>query len=398
MPDPPRPLAPDIAAEWALDSSIDYLNHGCFGARTRSVLAAQQAWRDRLEARPVERVDRERGSLLGAAKAAVGALLHMQPDDFGFVTNATSGIDAVLRGLRLEAGDRLVTTSHVYNAVREALRFVAERSGAEVIEAPIPFPLRGADDVLGPLDAALARPTRLVVVDHVTSPTALRLPVETIVERCRARGVPVLVDGAHAPGMLDLDVPAIGATWYAGNLHKWVCAPMGTAFLWTAPEAQTTTRPLIVSHHQRESYAAAFMWQATRDLSGWLAAPAAIEYFQAYGWDAVRRHNHDLAVWAAAHLRARWDVEPGAPDDRWLGSMATLPLPAALRERFASPEALHACLYDEHRIEVPVVPFGDRWHVRVSAQIYNRAEQYERLGEVVRGLAPSNHVGLTARH
>jgi isopenicillin-N epimerase len=308
----------------------------------------------------------------------------MRPEDFGFVTNATGGINAVLRSLRLDPGDELVTTTHVYNAIRQTMKFVAQRQGGTVHEVHVPLPVQSASDVIGPIEAVLNERTRLLVIDLVTSPTALRLPLERMIAQCAERNIDVLIDGAHAPGMIELDVPALGAAYFAGNLHKWVCAPLGTAVLWVRPDRQAGVHPTTISHFYEEGLAVEFGWQGTRDISGWLAAPAAIEYFDALGWDRVRRHNHDLAVWAQRLLTRRWDMPPVSPlDGSWLGSMATVELPPTLRGRYRTPEDLQGMLMDEHRIEVPVIDWDDRWYVRVSCQIYNRSEQYEMLAEAL---------------
>ena len=313
----------------------------------------------------------------------------MRPTDFGFVTNATEGVNAVLRGLALSAGDELLTTDHVYGAVRQTMRVAARRAGAVVREVAVPLPVGSGDDVARPLLAGLTGRTRLVVVDHVTSPTGLVFPVEAIVAGCRARGVDVLVDGAHAPGMVELDVERLGATYYAANLHKWCCAPKGAAVLWVSPDRQAEVHPTVISHNLDAGLAREFAWQGTRDKSAWLTAPAALAFLDELGWDAVRSHNHALAVWAHQHLVARWGVEPVSPSDgSRLGSMAAVRLPGrlALLDE-AGLGRLQQSLHDEHQIEVPLVPWPTGPMLRVSAQAYNVADDYRRLGEVVAGLA-----------
>ena len=227
------------------------------------------------------------------------------------------------------------------------------------------------------------------MVDHVTSPTALVFPVEKIIAGCRARGVDVLVDGAHAPGMLDLNVERLGAAYYAGNLHKWPCAPKGSAFLWMRRDRQADVHPLVLSHHLGEGFAREFGWQGTRDLSAWLTLPRALAFMADLGWDHVRRHNHDLAAWAHRLLCDRWRVEPLSPTDgALLGSMAAVPLPPPLnRMTEAEGLALQQRLYTEHRVEVPLMSWNGRWLLRVSCQVYNAPVQYERLAELVSRLA-----------
>lgn len=381
----PAPLRAGIAGEWMLEPGVAFLNHGSFGAVPRAVFDAQTEWRRRIEASPVELLGRRCAALLGEAKAAIGGLLRMRPDDFGLVTNATEGINAVVRSMNLRPGEELVATAHVYNAVRQSMRYAAARAGAAYREIDVSLPIRSGDDIAQTVLAGLSGRTRLLVVDHVTSPTGLVFPVGEIAAGCAAKGVDVLIDGAHAPGMFDLDVPAIGAAYYAGNLHKWCCAPKGCGFLWVRPDRQGAVHPAVISHHLGEGFAREFDWQGTRDITASLTAPAAIEFMERLGWDAVRAHNRALAAWAHRLLCARFEVEPiSPPDGSLLGSMATVRLPAAFQS-MTEPlgEALQQRMYTEHRIEVPIIRWEDGWFLRVSCQAYNTAAEYQRLADAV---------------
>ncbi len=385
---PPKPLGTDLLSHWLLDPAVTFLNHGCFGATPRAVLEAQTAWRRRLETHPVELLDRGRRELLVEPKRDIGAFIGADPDDFGFVTNATGGVNAVLRSLRFEPGDEIVTTDHVYNAVRQTVRYIARESNARSINVAVPLPASSPGRIADTIAAALTGRTRLVLIDHIGSSTAVVFPVKQIIELCKTRGIDVLVDGAHAPGMVELDVADLGAAYYTGNLHKWVCAPKGAAFLWVRPDRQAGVRPNTISHFLDEGLAEEFQWQGTRDITAWLCAPAAIDFMRQFGWDNVRRHNHELAVWAQAMLSRRWQVPASTPaDGSMLGSMATLPLPEGVRDGFADTAALITHLYDHNRIEVPIIDWNDRWWVRVSCQMYNEPSQYERLAESVMELA-----------
>jgi len=389
---PPDPLASGIRSKWMLDDSIDFLNHGCFGARLRRVYEAQEQWRARFEARPVHVLDRHRDELLADAKSPLGAFLGMRPDDFGFVTNATDGINAVLRSLRFQAGDELVTTSHVYNAVRLTMRHLAERVGLVYREVDLPLPLASDDEVVETIAAALTDRTRVLIVDHVTSPTAALLPIERLIALGAERDIDVIVDGAHAPGMLPLNVQALDAPFYVGNLHKWLCAPPGAAFLWVRPDRQAEIHPTVISHFLGEGLGPEFSWQGTRDYSSWMTVQTAITEMDALvgpgSWPKIMRHNHELAAWVQAHLADAWNVTASTPrDGSMLGTMASLPVPDDVRRRFDDPVALHDVLYDEHGLEVPLFEFGDAWLIRPSCQVYNTADQYERLGRVMRELA-----------
>ncbi|MCA9284622.1 MAG: aminotransferase class V-fold PLP-dependent enzyme [Phycisphaerales bacterium] len=391
-PIPPEPLVADASSLWMLDPEIDFLNHGSFGALPRSVSARQEEWRRRVEARPIEMLGRRCRELLGPAREAVAGLVGASPADIGFVTNATGGINAVLRALPLRAGDVLATTTHVYNAVRQTMRFVARQAGAEYRELPVPPPFAHPDAIVDAIDAALDERVRLLVVDHISSPTAVVFPVERIVARCRERGIDVLIDGAHAPGMVPLELERLGAAYYAANLHKWMCAPKGCAFLWTRRDRQAHVHPATISHFLDQGYATEFDWQGTRDISAWICAADAIAFMRGLGLERVMAHNHALATWVQAHLCGRWGVQPLTPlDGSLLGSMATVRLPSAFQPGgpFATFESINLALYERFRIEVPVVEWQGVRHVRPCCQVYNRPEQYERLADAVLALARS---------
>ena len=385
----PSPLRPDLSSEWMLDPRVTFLNHGSFGAVPRKVFDEQTQWRRRIEAEPIELLGRQAQELLAAARQPIGTWLGMNADDFGFVTNATEGVNAVLKSLALEAGDELLTTNHVYNAVRQTMRHTASRWGATYREVELPLPIRSDEEIAATIASQINSRTRLLVVDHVSSPTALVFPVEKIVARCAAQGVDVLVDGAHAPGMLQLNISAIGAAYYAGNLHKWTCAPRGSGFLYVRADRQTNIHPLVISHDLGEGFAREFAWQGTRDISAWLTVPSAIAFMGDLGWDRVMAHNHQMAVFAQQVLCERWNVKPLSPfDGSQIGSMCTVRLPPPLVD--LSREAglrLQQTLYNEHELEVPIVPWGGQTFVRPCFQVYNRAADCERLAQTIESLA-----------
>ncbi len=386
------------ARHWMLDPGIDFLNHGSFGAAPRPVLAAQQAWRDRLEEEPVRFMVESRLPAMDEARRRLAAFIGADADDLTPVPNATAACNTVLRSLRFEAGDELLTTDHAYNAVRNALDHVAERDGARVVAARLPFPIPSPDEALDAVLAALTPRTKLAVIDHVTSATAIVLPVAEIVAALDERGVDTLVDGAHAPGMLDLDVGAIGAAYYAGNLHKWVCAPKGAGFLWVRRDRQERIRPLAVSHganqplSDRSRFRMEFDWQGTDDPSPFLAVPAALDFGASLlpgGWPDLRERNRALALAGRDLLCEVTDQPPPVPDEM-LGCMASVPLwweaePGSPRDVDLYGDQVHGALLDA-RIQVMVTPWpprpdGRRWRrvVRVSAAAYNDLEQMVRL-------------------
>lgn len=385
-----------LLGEWALDPAITYLNHGTVGATPRRVLAAQQAIRDEIERQPARFLLRELADVrqfemrgrprMRVAADAVAAFLGARGDDLAFVDNATTGANAVLRSLRLGPGDEIVVTDHGYGAVTNAARFVAERAGGRVVTAELPHPRWEADAIADAILAAAGPRTRLVIADHVTAPTALVLPVQGIVARCHAIGVPVLVDGAHAPGALALDIPALGADWYTGNLHKWAMAPRSSAILWAAPERQRDLHPTVISWGYERGFDAEFDLLGTRDPSAWLAAPEGIAFMRELGLEAMRAWNHRLAWDSARRLADRWGVEL-PQTEAMVGTMVSVPLPA----RFgATPEhgrRLKDALLDEDGIEAQVHEFRGRLLWRISAQVYNDASDVERAARAIESRA-----------
>jgi isopenicillin-N epimerase len=386
---------PDLAALWPLDPAIVFLNHGSFGACPSEVLHHQAALRTEQESEPVRFLGRELDGRLEAVRQTLAAFLHADPDDLAFVTNATSGVNAVLRSLAFSVGDELLTTDHAYAACRNTLDFVAERSGARVVVATVPFPVSSDDEVVEAVLDKVTPRTRLALVDHITSPTALILPLAQLVRRLAARGVEVLVDGAHAPGMVPLDLNALGAAYYSGNCHKWLCAPKGSAFLWVRRDRQTDIHPLTISHGAtgtragRTRFRLEFDWTGTSDPTAWLTVPKAIEYVGTLlpgGWPAVMARNRALAREARRLLCAAVGTPPACPDEM-VGSIASVRLPdnPVLDTTWRRPDPLQTRLFDRWRIEVPIMrwPAPPRRLVRVSAQLYNRPDHYARLAEAL---------------
>ena len=393
-------MSEELAALWPLDRDVVFLNHGSFGACPSAVLRQQAALRDELEAEPVRFLSREIDDRLAAARKALAAFVGADPDDLAFVVNATSGVNAVLRSRVFAANDELLVTDHAYNACRNTLNFVAERSGARVVVVTIPFPVGSPSEVVDAVLARVTPRTRLALLDHVTSPTGLILPVERLSAALRGRGVDVLIDGAHAPGMLPVNLSALGATYYSGNCHKWLCAPKGSAFLWTRRDRQLDVRPLTISHGAnavwpgRSRYRLEFDWTGTSDPTAWLTVPRAIEYLGGLlpgGWPALMARNHALAVDARRLLCEALDTPPPCPDDM-IGSLASLRLPDGDGEaRWRRVDPLQRRLFEAWGIEVPVMswPAPPRRLIRISAQLYNRREHYERLAQALaKELAP----------
>ena len=369
---------------FAIDPDIAFLNNGSFGACPLPVLAAQDAIRREIERQPVAFFADEAPGRVRAAAARLASFLCAAAEDVVFVENATAGMNAVLRSLRFEPGDEILTTDHVYGAVRQVLTHLERTARVVVIEAPVPWPVTGEDELVAAVEARITERTRLLVIDHIASRSALILPVARLAAVARARGVNVLVDGAHAPGQVLLDVPALGADWVVGNCHKWLFAPRGAGFLWARRGAQDALHPPVISHGYGQGFAAEFDWIGTRDLSAWLAVPAALDFLQGLGAERVRDRNHALALAMAETLAAAWGTGLGAPRDMY-GAMATIRVPG--RPSAAAGGELRGRLWREHRVEVPLMAVGEALHVRISAQVFNVPQDYRRLAATLPVLA-----------
>ncbi len=351
-----------------------------------------------MEAEPVQFLWRHCEERLDPSRAALARFIGASPRDLVFVTNATTGVNAVVRSLKLRRGDELLTTGHDYNACRNVLVEATRRAGAELVVAQIPFPLRRPAEVVEAIRAAVTPRTRLAMIDHVTSNSALVFPLACILHELEQRGVDALVDGAHAPGMLPLNLTRLRPAYYTGNLHKWVCAPKGAAFLWARADRQAGLQPAVISHGNNRprpdhnAFQDRFDWAGTIDPTAWFCVPEAIRWLGRLlpaGWRELRKRNHELAVRARRLLCERLEVEPPCPENM-LGSIAAIPLPERFqgvpRSGKIDPEQLR--LYDEFGIEVPFSRIGnpERRYFRISAHIYNSLADYERLAEALQKL------------
>ncbi len=375
----PRPAPSPHAALWGLDPDVVYLNHGAFGACPIAVRRAQAEWRDLAQGNPYAHYGVERPRRLAEARAALGRFVGAEPDELAFVPRATTGVNAVLRGLRFAPGDELVTTDHAYGPTRAALEIVAAAAGARVVVAPVPFPIRSPGDVTEAIVARVGPRTRLVVVDHVVSQTALVFPVAEIVREASDRGVEVLVDGAHAAGQVPLDLGALGAAYFVGNAHKWLGVPPSAGFVYVAKEK----RPALLGARDAPLHDW-LAWLMPHDPTPFLCLPHAIAHLGGAlpgGWPALMARNRALAIAARDGLCRALGAAPPCPAEM-VGSMAVIPLPPAAAAGW--PDPLQALLFERERIVAPVTraPDGTRL-LRVSAQLYNTPAQYELLARTL---------------
>jgi isopenicillin-N epimerase len=394
-----------LRAHWAIDPDIAFLNHGSFGACPISVLDHQSELRARLERDPVRFMVDDLEPMLDAARAQIGPFLGAHPQDLAFVPNATAGVNAVVRSLDLHPGDELLTTDHAYNACANALRFVAERTGARVVIARIPIPVATEDQLVDPILRALSPRTRLVMLDAITSPTAIVFPVARLVREIQSRGVDVLLDAAHAAGMIDLRLDDLGAAYTTGNFHKWTCAPKGAGFLHVRRDRQHLVRPAIISHGanasrtDRSRYLLEFDWTGTADPTPYLCVPVAIRAVGAMlpgAWPAIRDHNRAAAIAQRTRIADALGLTPVAPD-AMIGSIASLMLPDAAvpTEPLSGNDVVHATLQNDFSVQVPVFPWPapPRRLIRISAHLHNRPSDYTRLIDALRAILPDGTRG-----
>jgi isopenicillin-N epimerase len=378
---------------WLLDPAFAHLNHGTVGAVPRRVLAVQQALRDEMERNPAyfllrELAGRHAGQRdMGESRTRrsardVAAFVGARGDDLVFTDNTTTAANAVLRSLALRPDDEIVLFDHAYGAIRKSAEYVARNVGATVRSIALPFPELSEEQVVQAVERGIGPRTRLAIFDHITAPSALLLPIAAIAAVCRKHAVSLFVDGAHAPGAVPLDLPAIGADFYAGNLHKWAWSPRSCALLWVAPERQAELHPTTISWGLDQGLTKEFDWVGTRDPTPFLAAPAALDFMRELGVERVQQYNHALAWQAGQLLSQRWGSRITVPESM-VGSMILARLPAAAGTSQEQADKLRDVLLFEHKIEVPLIALAGGVWARVSAQIYNDLSDIERLAQAV---------------
>ncbi|HKV46061.1 MAG TPA: aminotransferase class V-fold PLP-dependent enzyme [bacterium] len=364
----------DLRPLFLLRPEVVFLNHGSFGACPRPVFDTYQQWQRELEHQPVEFLHYRFKGLMRTAREALSAFLRVDPDDVIYVPNATTGLNTVARSLALQPGDEILGTDHEYGALDRTWTFVCEQRGARYVAAHLPVPLESPGQVVEAVWSCVTPRTRVLSLSHITSPTALILPIEPLVRRARREGILTVIDGAHAPGQIPLNLHALGADFYAGNCHKWMCAPKGSAFLYARREVQPLLVPLVVSWGWRSGFVGEQEWQGTRDIAAFLSVPAAIEFLRENNWPAVRQACHALAAAARSSLLALGGLPPLVPDSPiWYAQMVSVPLP------LADADGARRRLWSEFGIEAPITTWNGHTLIRVSIQGYNSRADIDAL-------------------
>lgn len=367
--------------EWPLAEGVTYLNNGSFGPTPRCVSAARRRWMELVEADPQDFFVRQLGPRLAECRRRLGELVCTHGDNLAPVENASVAMNIVAASVRLQPGDEVLANDHEYGAVLRLWERACRRAGAKLIVQPLPVPITGADEVVDTLFASAGERTKLLVVSHVTSPTAIVLPVEAICRRASERGIATCIDGPHAIAMLDVNLDRLDCDYYTASCHKWLCGPLGTGFLYVHPRRQSSVEPALVSwgrtlEGDTPSWRDEFNWVGTRDPSGFLAIPAAIDFLTRIGFETFRQQTHALAAYAREQFIARLGAEALVPDSpQWYGSMISLRLPDG------DAEYLQRALWERHKIEIPIVSWQGRRLVRPSCHLYTCREDIDRLVE-----------------
>jgi isopenicillin-N epimerase len=373
----------DVASQWQIRPGTIYLNHGSFGPPPAPVREARRTWQEQLDAQPMDFFVRQYEPAWQSARQRLAEFLQASSDDLVFLENATAGMNVVARSVRLRPGDQVLLTDHVYGAVARIWEAACARAGAQRVTVELPRPIETADQIVSAIERAITDRTRLLVVSHVTSATALVLPIEAICRAAAARAVPVCVDGPHAPLHVPLDLGSLACDYYTASCHKWLSAPFGSGFLYVHPRRQDDIEPAVVSWGRLlpfipERWDEQFIWSGTRDPSAFLSVPTAIEFFNELGVERVRERMHGLADYARGRLIEALGTQTLAPaTSSWYGAMAHV--------RLADGEGppLQRLLWETYGIEVPIICWHDRRYVRVSCHLYNTREQIDRLLEAL---------------
>ena len=391
-----RPKRGLLAAHWALDPETTFLNHGSFGAVPKVVLEEQSFLRSQIEMDPVRFYEREFLERMYEARKCLSLFLNADPNGMAFVRNATEGVNTILRSLNLKDGDEIIVPNHSYQACWNAVDFVAERSGAKTVVVDIPFRIQNKSQILDLIMDSVTDRTVLALIDTVTSPTGQRMPFEELVEGLQSSGVDVLLDAAHGPGIVPLDLGKLDAAYCTGNCHKWICTPKGSAFLHIRADKKEMIRPLSIGHgssfqgSDQEKFDYEFGWPGTQDPTPWLCIPKAIEFLGSLvegGWSTIMQRNRKLALEGRGIICEAIGTSPPVPDSM-VSSIASIEIPSEgdIGPMEFEGDPFHNLLYDKYRIQVPVFPWVHHKtrYIRISAQMYNHIDEYHFLAEALK--------------
>ena len=383
---------------WGLEPNTVFLNHGSFGAAPIAVLEEQTRIRDEMEEDPVYFVEKKMGELWQKSVLELSKFLNADPEGMVFVTNATMGVNTILRSLKLSPGDEIIVPDHAYQACRNAIDFVTKRSGARTVIVPVPFRVDDDSEIIDPILSAVSDRTVLAMIDTVSSPTGIRMPFEILVLELQNKGVDVLVDAAHGPGIVPLDIRKLNPAYITGNCHKWLCTPKGSAFLHIREDRRGEVNPLNIGHGyssdlpSAEKFRFEFDWSGTRDPSPWLCIPFSIRYIGSQiegGWDEIMRNNRNMALYGRELLCDALDITPPTPDSM-VSSMSSVEFPWSgdVHPPSLDGDPIHNLLFHEYRIQVPIIswPIHNAKYIRISAHIYNSKEEFEYLSETLKSV------------
>ncbi len=379
---------PKVRAQWSLDPSHAHLNHGSFGAVPIPVQQAQEELRREVESNPMKKLLRTLKDDLNRAREIVSRFLRADLDGFTFVPNATTGVNTVLNSLGLRRDDEVLITDQAYGAVRFAAERICRAKRAKLVVSQIPLPQGELDELARAVMAGATHRTRLAIVEHIASPTGLVFPVSKLVRALQEKGIAVLVDAAHAPGMVEVNINSLEPDFWTGNFHKWCCAPRGSAGLWVKDDYRKTIAPIVTSWYLSEGYPSSFRWLGTDDYTPYLAVPAALDFFKGLGWERVRAHNHALARFGRDVVGTALGTEPAVDPriDEVFEAMSLVRLPSNVANTEEEARNLHARISEELAIETAPVAWNGKGYVRLSAQVYNAPAEYQRLAEGLPGV------------
>lgn len=376
-------MTTNFADYFLLQKGLTFLNHGSFGSCPKPVFRNYQDWQLRLENQPVAFLDQERDLIANLSKPreALAKEFNTSAQNLVRVTNATTGLNAIARSIALAEGDEILTTDHEYAAVENTWEFLVRKVGAKIVRAKVTLPLASEDVFFEDLVSQMSKRTKILLLSHITSPTALRFPIKRVIDEARKRGIITVIDGAHAPGLIDLDLDALGADFYVGNCHKWLLAPKGAGFLWAHPNWHQKLEPLVISHgwnvkdrkEDRTAFLDSFEIQGTQDPSAWLAVPAALEFRKTHNWAEVSKACDQLAQELAQRVATFTKLPALSAPEFCAPQMVAMPVPKT------DPRKLKAFLLNERKVEIPVFSWQDQTIVRVSIAAYNSQKDADNL-------------------